>query len=386
MADYPAGFTMDWSDLDFEDNNGPAVTVVDLGDFYHPQTTESVENYTWKENYTWNVFGETEDKFIFPALFFLLGLCGLALNLVIIVVILRSRRIQTGSNIMVLNLAICDVVFLLVCTPLTALNHAQKVTDDPLRATIICRVLHYFVFVTVYVSCYTMVVLCIFRFCGIFMPGKYIKLLSRKIAIVFNIIIWIIIMLSDINFLMEDDAAMFQDAFICLQVAPELDQTKVRTLWATFLTFAFLLPLLVICILSGAILRHVRRKLASEDRYEEDQFEMKSKREVTNLILAATVLRTLCWIPTQLLVMVNIFSVTDYSASHRKAEVFSVCLVYLSPCLCPLVYIVASSDLREAMAECLPCKCFRRDEDLSDTNETIMSIISDSTNNINYEC
>ena len=105
--------------------------------------------------------------------------------------------------------------------------------------------------------------------------------------------------------------------------------------------------------------------------------------------MAVMVLRTICWLPIQVFVMVDVFGMSELTELYRKAEMLGVCFAFVGASISPVVYNCCSHDFRIAyqeVFEAVGCKCGddRPEDDYSDMNETIMSIISDSSNHINY--
>ena len=354
-------------------------------------------------NSTW-IFGETEDSIILPILLVMLGVGSLLSNGLIIGVTLAFRRMRTGSNLMLLNIALSDLVFMLFCIPTAIINHVDRGNQgtDAIPGLGLCKFVHYIIFVTVYVSIYSLVVSCVFRFFGECMSdrSRTTSLLSRGNAIISAVVIWVAFLMSHINFLIQPDGAIFQEPFICLH--SELltsDGTKVKTLWVTFLTCAFLVPMVTICALSAITLHRQRHKRpprppnGQPHNYESAQNyinEKRNKRELALVVMATMVLRAVCWFPIQIFVMVDIFGVSIVSEVYRKAEMIGVCCAFAATCVNPMLYNCLSTDFRHAFHEAfrqLGCGCCisdKSEDEYSDMNETIMSIISDSSNHINY--
>ena len=172
-------------------------------------------------------------------------------------------------------------------------------------------------------------------------------------------------------------------------------------------------------------------------------------RELTVVVMASTVARTLCWLPLQVFVLADVFAPETDAAppgpeaadapGRRKWELFCVCAALTGSCLTLPVLRVASSECRDALRLVLGRRCGETDspEDrrhlaavrraqmvpdspaltasmlrrqrshqpdnefdadppkhlslpssgrlsVTDVNETILSIISDSSNHINY--
>ena len=340
---------------------------------------------------TW-IFGATEDQIILPILLSLIGILAVLANFMTIFTILAFKRMRSGPNLMLLNISMSDLVFIAFCIPTSIMNHAVSREEGSQLTEGVCKFVHYVIFVTVYVGIYTLVITCIFRFFSEVLSARFMSLLSKSNAVISSVVIWIAFLVSHLNLLMQDDSEIFQEPFICVHTESLIDQTKMKTLWVTFLTCAFLLPLLTICLLSALIahsqhLGDARRR----DAYESDAGDRRNKRDLTMVIMAIMVVRTLCWVPVQIFVMIDVFGVTEMTDLYRKAEMLGVCCAFVSCCVNPIIYNCVSFDFRFSFQEvmaCLFCKAKGEKppykDDGSDMNETIMSILSDSSNHINY--
>jgi hypothetical protein len=59
-----------------------------------------------------------------PSLFGLIVVVGLAGNLVVVLVVALHRRARTATSLLMLNLAVADLLFIVVCVPSTAARYA----------------------------------------------------------------------------------------------------------------------------------------------------------------------------------------------------------------------------------------------------------------------
>ncbi len=59
-----------------------------------------------------------------PTLFGLIVAVGLVGNLVVVLVVALHRRARTATSLLMLNLAVADLVFIVVCVPTTAIKFA----------------------------------------------------------------------------------------------------------------------------------------------------------------------------------------------------------------------------------------------------------------------
>ena len=96
-----------------------------------------------------------------PVLFSLIVVIGTVGNLLVIYVILSRPIMQTATNYLLLNLAISDVAFLVICVPITAYKFAAVTYPF---GDVMCKVIGYVMYVTTYVTVYTLVAVSFLRY------------------------------------------------------------------------------------------------------------------------------------------------------------------------------------------------------------------------------
>jgi len=81
-------------------------------------------NYTVDYYYSYdkNNWFEQLTGIAVPALFGLIVLTGFVGNMVVVLVVSLYRRARTATSLLMLNLAVADLVFIVVCVPTTAAN------------------------------------------------------------------------------------------------------------------------------------------------------------------------------------------------------------------------------------------------------------------------
>ena len=97
---------------------------------------------------------------VVPILFGLVTLLGTFGNLLVIYVIFSRQKMRTVTNLLLLNLAFADLTFLLICPPFTAYSFATMRWPF---GNVVCKLMHYLLNVTVYVTIYTLVLISVIR-------------------------------------------------------------------------------------------------------------------------------------------------------------------------------------------------------------------------------
>lgn len=234
-----------------------------------------------------------------PVLFGAITLIGLAGNSLVLYAILSRDRMRTVTNLLLLNLAVADLAFVLVVPPFTAYQFATA--SWPFGSNI-CRLLHYLVNVTAYVTVYTLVVIATVRYMTVVHGNRTVRFRTRRNVAVVIGCLWVVTAGVNVPVMLayghDDDECDVIDA-----------QTGSR-IFATFFVFAYVGPLIVIGLLSAAIVRHIaRRTPAAHSRSEESvggsalapsRAEVASKRrrkQVGRLLLIVVALFAALWLP-----------------------------------------------------------------------------------------
>jgi len=98
---------------------------------------------------------------IVPTLFGLISFIGVLGNVLVIYVIANQARMRTITNLLLLNVAVGDLVFVIIVPPLTAYQFA---TASWPFGDFACRSMHYVVNIIAYVTVYTLVLVAILRY------------------------------------------------------------------------------------------------------------------------------------------------------------------------------------------------------------------------------
>ena len=211
-----------------------------------------------------NGTSSTDDYFDFilyevtvPILYGIVTVLGIIGNSLVIYVILSQERMRTVTNFLLLNLAVADLSFVVVIPPSTAYVFAA---DRWPFGDVACRLMHYLINVTAYVTVYTLVLISIIRYMTIVHSARTVQYRTTRRVVTMIIAIWILMLTVNTPVLTKYSAVVDQTtgASGCVISSPLAS----RQLYATFFAFAYLVPLVVIVFFSVGILRHITRHKA----------------------------------------------------------------------------------------------------------------------------
>lgn len=97
---------------------------------------------------------------VVPVFFGLIGVLGLLGNSLVVIVVAANPGMRSTTNILIINLAIADLLFVLFCIPFTATDFVMPYW--PFGDTW-CKVVQYLIIVTACASVYTLVLMSLDR-------------------------------------------------------------------------------------------------------------------------------------------------------------------------------------------------------------------------------
>ena len=281
---------------------------------------------------------------------FLLGIFG---NSLVIHVILSRRRMRTVSNLFLMNLAFADLTFILICVPTTALNYAME--SWPL-GLIMCKINQYLLFVTVYVTIYTLVMISAIRFLAVVFPLESSNLRTRKNALICIVVIWMVMLAVNIPILISCKMYTYdyhgETRSVCL-IDPSPTFEKAKLYYASFFAFAYLIPLVIICVLAGGIVR----RLLMKNETDHEHIKMRRKKDATKTTIFVVLLFAISWLPINIILMINYFGKEEwFTKVFVVFQVLANCLSYGNSCINPILYNFLSKDFRRHFHRTLFCR------------------------------
>jgi allatostatin receptor len=293
-----------------------------------------------------DVFYAVLDRIIVPFLFGFVTLTGVIGNSLVIYVICRKRKMRTLTNLLLMSLAFADLSFVLVCPPFTAYESAAY--HWPFRGVggdVLCRLMHYLLNVTAYVTIYTLVAIAALRYFTIVHNAATVKYRTKSVICLLICGIWLSMLVLNIPILLSygvyEDPHYFDLPF-CKSAGPEFG----KRLYATFFVFAYLLPLAIIGIFSLGILQHINgAKSVYVSRSEV------RKRHASRLVISVVLIFAIFWFPVHIHLLMVYFSSVPDTKFYNTLHVLFQFLAYFNSCINPLIYDSTSKDFRTAFRE-----------------------------------
>lgn len=305
-------------------------------------------------------------KIAVPVLFGLIMLTGIIGNFLVIVVTLTQRKMQSTVNLLLLNLALSDLTFLIVCIPFNAYHYSA---DNWLIGDAACKISQFLLYVTVYVNVYTLVCISILRFQHIVCSRGGSSVVQSKPRVGLLVCtIWAVMLTSNVPILLIYRVKHFPSMevgdpyYYCGVDEPAIHG---RRLFLSFFVLTYIAPLTTISTMYLLILRYLNAKKAcfrqSAAAAAVDTNPRCAERRTSyasRISMAIIVVFGLCWLPLHIHLLVVYFGVQPESKFYQVFRVLCHVLAYSNSCMNPLVYHYVSTDFRQSLRNfCLRTGC-----------------------------
>ena len=86
---------------------------------------------------------------VVPILYGMVVIVGFIGNLLVIIVVVSNKQMRNTTNILIINLAVADILFILICVSMTTVSYSMPMWPF---GEVMCKIVQYINFVTAYVS------------------------------------------------------------------------------------------------------------------------------------------------------------------------------------------------------------------------------------------
>ena len=280
---------------------------------------------------------------------------GIVGNCLVIYSIISKKYLRTLTNILILNLAVGDLVFLVICIPLATFRLIAAYWPF---GDVGCKLTKYFTYVSLYVSIYTLVLMAISRYCAIIHPLSTIHMRTKRNIYIVIVILWIACLLGNVPALFQMKVyrltTAYGEAWVCENSNHLTNTTQAKIYHVLFCVFGYFLPLAIISVLYGFILRNIFN--ANDSNVQNNgTCRQRIKKRVARMILLVVATFAICWFPLQLCMLTQRFEVWETDTETVNFFLAAKVVAYSNSCLNPILYTFVSSNFRKSFKAILCC-------------------------------
>lgn len=341
-----------WSDTEFFKQ---PISMMDKNDTDSVSPTES-GNFIEPAPMRWTL------RLIFIVVF-IVGVIG---NSVVCVAVIRRKRMRTSNNIFTFNLALCDLLNVLIFLP----TQMAAFENDHNWATgdFMCHFTYILVPVSLSASIGTLLAITSDRYRAIAYPMKP-RLSGKKVKIILAII-WItsLIICSPLIFVAGEQRPAPGKVY-CDEEWPEPIYSKIY--WNFIFVIQYVLPLAIIVVLAVLIAVKIRQNNAMQMLPKSSQViaaavrqRMKQTSKITNMLIALVILYAVCMLPQHIVFLWytygNLAGSKYFIYVLRFANVFPMA----NSALNPIAYGTLNKEFKKVYKSFFNCECYKTDTDV----------------------
>lgn len=334
--------------------------------FFVNKTIRTLINCSRSQN--WTCFGNRSEEppdytdglameriisIVVPILFGLVVFIGLIGNALVVVVVACNQQMRNTTNILIINLAVADLLFIVFCVPFTATDYALPMWPF---GDVWCKIVQYLVIVCAYASVYTLVLMSFDRFLAVVMPIASMSIRTEQNTYLAILIVWLVILVSCIPALMAHGKYSYYYAFqrqsSCVFLQNEgYDQAAFQI---SFFLTSYVLPLALICVLYLFMLKRLWHGVVPGGHISVES--LRGKKRVTRLVIVVVIIFAVCWGPIQTVLVLKSLKQYEINTTNIVIQITSHVLAYVNSCVNPILYAFLSENFRKAFRKLIACR------------------------------
>nr|AAK52473.1 allatostatin receptor [Periplaneta americana] len=300
---------------------------------------------------------------VVPLLFGLIVLVGLFGNALVVLVVAANQQMRSTTNLLIINLAVADLLFIVFCVPFTATDYVLPFWPF---GDIWCKIVQYLIVVTAYASVYTLVLMSLDRFLAVVHPITSMSIRTERNAIAAIAVTWVVILLASVPVYLSHGEVTYtyssaeHTACVFLEADPinRPDGYNKPVFQIIFFATSYVTPLALICGLYLWLLVRLWRGAAPGGHVSAES--RRGKKRVTRMVVVVVAIFAVCWFPIQLILVLK--SVDKYEITNTSVmiQIVSHVLAYMNSCVNPILYAFLSDHFRKAFRKVINCGSAQR--------------------------
>ncbi|GFY13897.1 allatostatin-A receptor [Trichonephila clavipes] len=289
---------------------------------------------------------------VVPILFGIIVIVGFIGNTLVVLVVACNPQMRSTTNVLIINLAVADLLFIMFCVPFTAFDYALPYWPF---GDVWCRVVQYLVIVCAYASIYTLVLMSLDRFLAVVHPITSMSIRTVQNAFIAIGIMWAVIVLACIPALQSHGQIYYTyqniEYSVCMFLSTE--GYNYAAYQICFFLSSYIIPLSLIFILYVLMLKRLWFGVAPGGRISAES--LKSKKRVTRMVVIVVVIFAVCWCPIQIVLVMK--SINSYVMTPMRlvGQITAHILAYMNSCVNPILYAFLSDNFRKAFHKVIAC-------------------------------
>ncbi|XP_065217996.1 allatostatin-A receptor-like [Planococcus citri] len=291
-------------------------------------------------------------------LFSIIVIVGLIGNSMVVIVVAFNQQMRSTTNLLIINLAVADLLFIIFCVPFTATDYVLPFWPF---GDLWCKGVQYLIVVTAYASVYTLVLMSLDRFLAVVHPIASMYVRTEKNANTAIVIIWAVILILAVPVLYRHGEVTYTYSSKEHTVCVFLDQDPISrpdgysqpVYQIFFFLTSYAIPLALICGLYLFMLMRLWKGVAPGGHVSAES--KRGKKRVTRMVVIVVTVFAICWFPIQIILLLKSVDYYEITTFKVMLQIGSQVLAYMNSCLNPILYAFLSENFRKAFRKVIYC-------------------------------
>ncbi|PNF26894.1 Allatostatin-A receptor [Cryptotermes secundus] len=276
----------------------------------------------------------------------------------VVLVVAANQQMRSTTNLLIINLAMADLLFIVFCVPFTATDYVLPFWPF---GDVWCKIVQYLIVVTAYASVYTLVLMSLDRFLAVVHPITSMSIRTERNAFIAIAVTWIVILLVTLPVYVSHGEVTYtyssaeHTACVFLEQDPvnRPDGYNKPVFQILFFATSYVTPLALICGLYLCMLLRLWRGVAPGGHVSAES--RRGKKRVTRMVVVVVAIFAICWFPIQIILVLK--SVDRYEITNASVmiQIVSQVMAYMNSCVNPILYAFLSDHFRKAFRKVVNC-------------------------------
>ena len=293
-------------------------------------------------------------------LIFVVTLIG---NIIIGIIVYRTRSMRKPINFFIVNMAMSDLLFPIFYFPsiVAEINYGYWLLGGPVGQAL-CKLNYFLVDISAFVSIQSLVLIAVDRFGAVVFPLRS-PLISSKHCRFFILATWIIAVAAKIPDAMTHELVEYQEGLVCVHKWNEVfgESLSYRNYIVSMLVVFGYVPLVLIAILYMTVVIKLKsQNIPGEGSANGREQQSRRQKNVLKMSIAIVVTFIVCWLPATIwwfLILYPPDSTVTASCGFQYFRVIAFCVAHSNSAINPCISFIFSGNYRQGLKNLSRC-CF----------------------------
>ena len=285
-------------------------------------------------------------------LIFVVTLIG---NIIIGIIVYRTRSMRKPINFFIVNMAMSDLLFPILCFPyiVTEINFGYWFISGPVGQAL-CKLHEFLADVSLFVSIQSLVLIAVDRFGAVVFPLRS-PLISSKHCRFFILATWIIAVAANIPDTMTYELVEYQEGLVCVHKWNEVfgESLSYRNYIVSMLVVFGYVPLVLIAILYMTVVIKLKsQNIPGEGSANGREQQSRRQKNVLKMSIAIVVTFIVCWLPATICWFFVLYppdSTMTASCGFQYFRVIAFCVAHSNSAINPCISFIFSGNYRQGL-------------------------------------